>query len=53
MSDRAARSAPVSTATTPGTACARDVSIERIRAWAIELRSSLAWSIPGTSMSMV
>ena len=45
------RSAPVITACTPGSAMAREVSIETILAWAWGLRRVLAWSIPGSWMS--
>src|SRR6185312_9516219 len=45
------RSAPVRTQTTPGTRSAAAVSIEAIRPWAIGLRSTLPWSIRGTSRS--
>ena len=42
---------PVITARTPGSASARLVSMETIRAWAWGLRSVFAWSIPGSWMS--
>src|SRR5438034_7346118 len=45
------RSFPVSTAFTPGTPAARDVSIERTRAWGWGLRSSFAKSIRGKKRS--
>src|SRR3982075_3488012 len=45
------RSFPVSTAFTPGSAAARDVSMERMRAWGWGLRSSLAKSIRGKNRS--
>ena len=46
-----ARSAPVTTATTPSSACAREVSIERMRACANGLRRIAMCSIPGRTMS--
>ena len=46
-----AASAPVRTATTPGSAFARDVSIERMRAFACGLRRTAPWSIPVTVTS--
>src|SRR6266700_3305044 len=42
---------PVSTAFTPGTLAAREVSIERMRAWGCGLRSSLAKSMRGRNRS--
>src|SRR5213595_2157826 len=45
------RSFPVSTAFTPGALAARDVSIERMRAWGWGLRSSLAKSMRGRNRS--
>src|SRR5690348_12122012 len=45
------RSRPVSTAFTPGTASACDVSIETMRAWGCGLRSSLAYSMRGKNRS--
>src|SRR5947208_6819890 len=45
------RSFPVSTAVTPGALAARDVSIERMRAWGWGLRSSLAKSMRGRNRS--
>ena len=45
------RSAAVSTHTTPGTASAALVSIERMRACATGLRSTLPCSIRGATMS--
>jgi hypothetical protein len=47
----ASASSPVNTATTPGSARAALVSIDRIRAWACGLRSTAPCSIPGTVMS--
>jgi hypothetical protein len=46
-----ASSAPVTTATTPGSASAAEVSIELIRAWATGLRRTDMCSIPGSAMS--
>src|SRR5881397_3719450 len=45
------RSFPVSTALTPGALAAREVSIERMRAWGWGLRSSLAKSMRGRNRS--
>src|SRR5882762_10656276 len=45
------RSFPVSTVFTPGSPAARDVSIERMRAWGWGLRSSLAKSMRGRNRS--
>jgi hypothetical protein len=47
----ARQSAPVSTASTPGAAFARPVSIERIRAWAWGERSTQPNAVPGSTMS--
>ena len=47
------RSAPVSTALTPGTASALPVSRRRMRPWAMELLSTLHQSMSGTCMSAV
>ena len=44
-------SSPVTTATTPGSAAAADVSIESMRACAYGLRRISMWSIPGSMMS--
>jgi hypothetical protein len=45
------RSAAVSTATTPGTASASDVSIDTIRAWAGRASTGRPWRRPRTSTS--
>src|SRR6267378_6168961 len=45
------RAFPVSTVFTPGSPAARDVSIERMRAWGWGLRSSLAKSMRGRNRS--
>ncbi len=47
----ASRSAPVSTATTPGSARAAETSTESTRAWAIGERTNAACSMPGSLMS--
>ncbi len=47
----AARSAPVSTAITPGAASAAATSIDRIRALACGDRTNAARAAPGTSQS--
>ena len=48
-----ARSAPVTTALTPGTASALPVSMRLMRPWAMGLRSTLVQSTFGTCMSAV
>jgi hypothetical protein len=48
-----ARSAPVSKATTPGSARAAALSIAPTRAWARGLRSTAMWSVPAGTMSSV
>jgi hypothetical protein len=48
---RVAIISPVSTRRTPGIAHAFDVSIDRIRAWAIGLRRISMCSMPGSTMS--
>ena len=50
-SDTAARSSDVATALTSGWAWARLVSMDRMRAWAWGLRSTLPCSIPGSETS--
>src|SRR5918993_698584 len=47
----AARSAPVTTATTPGSAAAAEVSMDAMRAWGTGLRRTAACSIPGRTTS--
>src|SRR5215207_8040895 len=47
----AARSAPVTTATTPGSAAAAEVSMDAMRAWGTGLRRTAACSIRGRTMS--
>ena len=47
----AARSAWVTTATTPGRRRALVVEMARIRAWATGLRTNATWHRPGTSWS--
>ena len=46
-----ATSRPVSTARTPGTALAADVSRETMRAWGSELRSTFVHRAPGSVTS--
>jgi hypothetical protein len=46
-----AMSSPVTTATTPGSAVASDVSMETIRACGTGLRRMAMCSIPGSTMS--
>ena len=48
-----AASLPVTTATTPGSAFARLVSMRLIRAWAYGLRRTAAWSIPDSWTSSI
>ena len=47
------RSAPVTTARTPGNATALPASMRLMRPWAMGLRSALHQSMSGTAMSAV
>src|SRR6266446_3870244 len=46
-------SAPVKTAWMPGTCCAREVSIRRMRAWGKGLRRARPHRVPGSATSAV